>query len=401
MKRNFLIFILLISTTFAICGQTVTDYLLRAKACIESSKYDEAIKILTAVLSTETDYRYFVLRGDAYYASGKFTEAEKDYLSANALVKSSGDYGLSRIYALRGNVKNSLEHLNSNLNSNFRKKEKEIFLDTAFERIENTPEWRQFWKTERYSTAESKLQEVEYYLSAGKKNDAQQIAQELLKEYPSENIAIYAGALVDYSFERYKNVISAMTKVIMKEKDNPDYLELLAKSQMVAGNPAGASVTYSKMIDLEIPDARLYLRRAECYYRTGEYNKSMKDIEYFLDIYPSSREGLRMAGRTAVAMGDNLKGISFFSHNIELNPNDPECFTDRANAYFSAKSWELAEKDYGMALDLKPDLPEVWLNKGIALINLTRIEDACFDFRKAFELGNKQASSWISRYCIH
>ncbi|HCI56415.1 MAG TPA: hypothetical protein DFI01_10915, partial [Bacteroidales bacterium] len=106
----------------------MTDYLLRAKACIESSKYDEAIKILTAVLSTETDYRYFVLRGDAYYASGKFTEAEKDYLSANALVKSSGDYGLSRIYALRGNVKNSLEHLNSNLNSNFRKKEKEIFL---------------------------------------------------------------------------------------------------------------------------------------------------------------------------------------------------------------------------------------------------------------------------------
>jgi len=401
MKRIVFISVLLISTVVYIFGQNSADYLLRAKACIESGKYDEAVKVLTAALSAGTDGRYLVIRGDAFYASGKFNEAENDYLAANAIIKGSGDYGLSRIYALKGDVQNALEHLNSNLNSDFRKKEKEIFLDTAFEKIENTPEWRQFWKTERYSIAGSKLQEVEYYLSAGKKNDAQQTAEELLKEYPSENVAIYAGALVDFSFERYKNVISAMSKLVLTEKGNPDYLELLAKSQMAAGNPAGASITYTKMIDSEILDAKLYLRRAECYYRTGEYNKSMKDIEYFLDIYPSSREGLKMAGHTAVAMGDNLKGISFFSRNIELNPNDPECFTDRANSFFSAKSWALAEKDYGMALDLKPDLPDVWLNKGIALVNLARTEDACFDFRRAYELGNKQASSWIGRYCIH
>jgi len=107
-----------------------------------------------------------------------------------------------------------------------------------------------------------------------------------------------------------------------------------------------------------------------------------------------------MAGKVEAVSGDNLKALEYFSENVKLHPNDPECYNDRANSYFVAKSWDWAIKDYSMSLDLNPGNSEIWLNKGIALKNSGRVEDACHDFRKSLSLGNKRASEHISRNCI-
>jgi Flp pilus assembly protein TadD len=53
-----------------------------------------------------------------------------------------------------------------------------------------------------------------------------------------------------------------------------------------------------------------------------------------------------------------------------------------------------------MALDIQPDHPDVWLSKGIALLNSGKTEDACHDFRRALSLGNKKATGYISGNCI-
>jgi len=382
-------------------AQTSTDYLLKAKALIESGKTNDAIRLLSEAIAKNTDWRYLVFRGDAYLKSGRLSEAEKDYTAANLIEPSSGDFGLARMYALSGNAGKSIAYLESCLNSKHRRSEKEIMLEPAFSKIENTPEWRQFWKTDHYSIAETRIQEIEYYISTGKKTEAQMLASELVKEYPSDNRSLYAKALVDFAFQRYNEAVTALTKLTSAEKDNVKYLTLLARAQMASGNAAGAVLSYSRIIDSGALDAGLFILRAECYLKTGEFEKAMRDISKFLDIYPDNKEALRMAGRTSSAMGDNLRGITFFTKNIEYHPDDPECYIDRANSYFSGKSWELAVNDYSMALDINPAISDAWLNKGIALVNLGKTEDACFDFQKAYALGNKKASPFISRYCIH
>ena len=101
-----------------------------------------------------------------------------------------------------------------------------------------------------------------------------------------------------------------------------------------------------------------------------------------------------------MASGDNLKALSYFSKNLELHPDDPACYTDRANAYFLSKTWDWAIKDYTMALDLNPGNSDVWLSKGISLLNSGKKIDACHDFRRSFSLGNKKAADFISRNCI-
>jgi tetratricopeptide (TPR) repeat protein len=399
MKR-FLILLNLLLFSRVIFPQQPVDYLLRAKAFIESGKNSDAVTLLSDGLLKNQDFRFLLVRADAYMADGDLNNAKADYQSANSLASSSGEFGLARISSLKGDAVGSLKHLENNINSPFRRSEKEIMLDAAFSKIENTPDWRLFWKKDRYSTLESKLSEIEYYVSAGKTEEAVNVLSELTSSYHEDSEVQYAKALVDLSRGNYNDCITLLTKLLGTDKKNERYLRILARAQTSSGNPAGASQTYSSLIDMDIPDAGLIILRAESFNKTGETDKALKDISKYLELYPENKKALSFAGKVEAQSGDNLKALNYFSKNLKLHPDDPECYIDRANSYFVSRTWDSAIGDYSMALDLQPSNSETWLNKGVSLLSTGKTADACHDFRAAMNLGNKKAGGYVSKYCM-
>jgi tetratricopeptide (TPR) repeat protein len=401
MKRV-LVLIGLLAVVGYVPAQQPVNWLLKARAYLDYGKNNEAIATLSEGLAknSSNDYRFYVERAEGYLANGDFTNAMKDCQAANSLAPFSGEYGLSKIFARKGDVQNALNHLEANIGSPFRKSEKEIFLDPSFSSVENTSEWRQFWKKERYGVPEEKISEIEYSINRGKIDDALVTLNELAADYNGSTEFFYAKAMIDISLGKSSESISMMIRLLDSDKKNEKYLRLLAKAQMASMNPSGASQTYSYLIDMGIIDASLYIQRSECYNKTGENDKAIRDISVFLDLYPDNKIALRLAGKTESVSGDNLKALDYFTRNLNLHPGDPDCYIDRANSYFVSGTWNNAINDYSMALDIRPSDQEAWLNKGIALLKEGKAEDACHDFNVALSLGNKKATSYISRYCI-
>jgi tetratricopeptide (TPR) repeat protein len=398
--KKILILTCLVLCTGNIFGQKEFDYILRSKAFIDYNKPDNAIDLLEKAIGETRDSRFYLLRAEAYLLKGDYSGAISDYNEANKINSSSGEFGLSRVYALKGDATTALYHLEENLKSPFKKSEKEILLNKAFMVIENRSEWRQFWKKEWYSSTEKNISEIEYYISAGKLDESKAVLDELKKSYPNSDDFLYAEGLVNLSSGNYSAVINSVSRLLVSDVVNEKYLRLLAKAQIGISNPAGASVTYSQLINTGVADAEILILRADCYRKTGESVKALSDIERYLELYPDNKVAISLAGKVEASSGDNLKAIEYFSKNLKLYPNDPECYIDRANSYFVSKSWNWAIKDYSMSLDLKPGNSEIWLEKGIALLNSGKVEDACHDFRKSLSLGNKRASEYISRSCI-
>ena len=399
MKRKLLI-LAFFFFTMVMAGQNPVDYLMKGKALVEQGKSDDAIIILTKALESFRESQIYLGRAEAFIEKGDYSRAINDFNSANDVAPSSGEYGLARIYGLKGDAATSVYHLESCLRSSYRKSEKDILLDPAFSLIENKPEWRQFWKKEWYSTVEKGISEIEYNISTGNINEAKSILSVLSGNYPENNNNSYAGALISFAEKKYPETISALTSLLAKEPENEKAIRLLAKAQEATGNQAGASSTYTRLLDLGIPDAEILMLRAECYRKTGVLNKAKEDVVKYIDLYPGNKKALSFAGKIESASGDNIKALTYFSENLKLHPNDAECYLDRANAYFISKSWDWAAKDYSMSLDLQPQNSDAWLNKGISLVNSGKREDACFDFRKSFNLGNRKATEYLSRYCI-
>ncbi len=398
--KKILTLVWILGCTFTVYGQQTVDFILRAKAYTEGGKADQAINLLNGAIAKSKDSRLYTERAEAKIIKGDYSEAISDYNEANKITSSSGEYGLSRIYAIKGDAATSLYHLEMNLNSSFRKSEKEIMLDPAFGPVENSSAWRQFWKKEWYSETERSISEIEYYLSAGKIDESKAILSELKKGYQNNDEILYAEALINLSSGKYAEAIKTISGLTALYPENEKYLRILAKAQTGASNPAGASVTYTQIIGMGVADADLLILRADCFRKTGENGKALADLEKYLELYPDNKSAISLAGKVEMVSGDNLKALEYFSRNLKLHPNDPECYIDRANSYFVSKSWDWAIKDYSMSLDLKPENPETWLNKGISLLNTGKVEDACHDFRKSLSLGNKKASEYISRNCI-
>jgi tetratricopeptide (TPR) repeat protein len=399
MKKT-LSLVLIMICTGTVFGQQTVDYILKAKAYTESGKPELAVDLLTSAIAVAKESRLFTERAEANIVKGDYSGAISDYNEANKITPSSGEYGLSRIYALKGDAATALYHLERNLNSSFRKSEKEIMLDPAFGPVENSSGWRLFWKKEWYSITERSISEIEYYTSAGKIDEAKAVLSDLKKSYQINDDILYAEALINLSSGKFTEVVKVVAGLTALNPENEKYLRILAKAQTGASNPAGASVTYTQILSLDIADADLLILRANCYKKTGETDKALTDIGRYLELYPENRTAVSLAGKLEAESGDNLKALEYFSKNLKLHPDDPECYIDRANSYFVSKSWDWAIKDYSMSLDLKPGNPEIWLNKGIALLNSGKVDDACHDFRKSLSLGNKRASDYISRNCI-
>jgi len=381
-------------------AQQDLDVILKAKAYIQAGHPSQAIGILTDAIRLNENSQLFVERGEACLSGKDYSGAIRDFNQANNLTEHSGDYGLARVYAFKGDVNTSLYHLGRHLSSGFRKSEKEVMLEPAFEVLENRSEWRQFWKKDWYSFAEKSVSEIEFLASKGDVEECRSVLSELKKNYPASEEVTYAEAMINLSESKYNEAVSASLRLTAADPGNEKYLRLLAKAQSGQSNPAGASSTYTKLLDNGTADAQLFLLRAECYRKTKETDKALQDIEKYLELYPENKGAISLAGKTEAESGDNLKAIEYFNKNLKLHPNDADCYIDRGNSYFVAKSWEWAVKDYSMSLDLQPGNAETWLNKGVALLSSGNIKDACHDFKRSFNLGNQKASSYISKNCM-
>lgn len=399
MKKILIVLSVILCGSFAF-GQRSSDYIMKARALVATGRSSEAIQVISERLDAEKDYRLFLERAGAKEATGDYSGAISDLNEANKLVPFSGEYALSRIYALKGDAQTSLYHLEQNLSSSFRKGEKDIFLDPAFGSIDSRAEWRNFWKKERYTDAEKKVSEIEYCTSHKRTADAESILQELRSGNPEAPEVIYSEALIRLESGKPADAVKYALQLTTAEPGNEKYLRLLARAQEAASNFAGASGTWSQLLDSGVPDAKILISRAQCYRKTGEHGKALDDINRYLELYPEDREAISFAGKTEAVTGDNLKAIELFSKNLKLHPGDADCYIDRANSYLAAKSYDWAINDYSMSLDIRPDNSDAWLNKGMALLGKGQVNDACHDFRRALGLGNKRASEYISRNCI-
>jgi tetratricopeptide (TPR) repeat protein len=383
-----------------VSGQKPSDFLMKGKSLIEAGKTDDAIHFLSGAMENAPESSLYLLRAEAFIKNGQYSQAIGDFNSANKLSASSGEYGLARIYAMKGDAATAMYHLERCLNSSFRRSEKEILLDPAFTIIERQPEWREFWKGDWYGIPEKALSEIEYLVNKGNNNDARTILKELSANYPFSFETGYARALISFAEKKYSESLKDLSSMLDMEPENPKCLSLLSMVQEATGNSAGASSTYSRLLETGVPDADLLMLRAESYRKTGETVKALDDVKRYLYLYPGNKNALSLAGKLESVAGDNIKALAYFSENLRLHPNDAECYIDRANSYFISRSWDLAIKDYSMSLDLQPGNSDAWLNKGIANLNSGRKTDACYDFMKSFNLGNKKATDYIGRYCI-
>ena len=243
-------------------------------------------------------------------------------------------------------------------------------------------------------------------------------------------ISAFEKNAVDYDRFQYYN--AAINEI--NERNNYDPLFSISNK-----SNAGYSNVFENFIlffneKIQIQqNSHNYLNRGIFYSLTGNYNKSLDDLNRSIEMndkqsigyfvrancrYKMLEEIELLAGTSAeisVKIGERNPGTNAFSaepaaldykHILEdyeitlfLNPNFFFGYFNRAFIKIRLGEYKSAMEDLNRAIELEPEFAEAYFNRGLTKIYMDDPEGGALDLSRAGELGIYGAYNVIKRYC--
>lgn len=95
--------------------------------------------------------------------------------------------------------------------------------------------------------------------------------------------------------------------------------------------------------------------------------------------------------------GDFATAEGYWTQLIELLPDNPVGWSNRGNSKVSQNKLEDAIADFERAIELAPNAPDPYLNRGAALEGLGRYSDAIADYNRVLEIDPSDPAAYNNR----
>jgi tetratricopeptide (TPR) repeat protein len=198
------------------------------------------------------------------------------------------------------------------------------------------------------------------------------------------------------------------------------------------GNIKDAIREFSRAIAIKPDYIEAYMGRAKCKVKLGQNEAALSDYEQILKINPKETEAYKNRGIIKNSIKDYQGALSEYNKGLKIDPENFELFMYRglAKADMDEKKgalqdlkkavsisnnymalYELAEteyrfgdnesalSDYTKAINEKPDYAVLYFKRGNLKSETGDKEGACSDWKKAGQLGNKDARDKIKKLC--
>ncbi|MCA1756546.1 MAG: tetratricopeptide repeat protein [Bacteroidales bacterium] len=379
-------------------SQEIDNYLLKVKSLLDRGMYGSVIEV--AESGDRDDYRAILMCGEAALRGEDYSLALGYFVKADRLMDGSGQLGLARVYAAKGDPETAVYHLEQHLSSSCRRPERELMMDQFFLRIDESRPWVRLWHKEWYNSLEKGVEEVEYLVSRGRLTEAADVALSFKGLYSDDPAVDYINGVLAFSAGNYDEASSFLRESLNSDKGKFRVWSLYIKSLGMKGDYPGVIRASGEAASLFPDNLEFRISLAGGLKMTGDSDRAYKISTDLLQYYPENKDLLSMAASLAGSSGNYPDALRYLSRNIDNNRGDAAAFAERGDLYLKSGSYEFAGSDYSMSLDLDPLNGDVWYNKALVLIYEKRIDEACHDLKMALRYGNRKASALINRHCM-
>ena len=398
--RLFIIIFSLLTIQLTVKAQSDPDAFLRGEALMQEKLPEQAIDAFTkSIHKGNRDAQIYLSRGKAYMANKQYTLAIEDFQKADSLKENIASYELSRAYALSGNKEKAVEVIKNHLGSSYRLPASVIKLDPAFASLERNREWLHVWDSTWYSPEEESAARINYLLNSKRYIDAIELAGKEIEKNPSKHIFYYLRGKAFQEYGNPDNALKDYSTAIDKFARKADYYVARASVYRNDHKYEEAAEDMKRAVQLRAEDPSLLKILAVDYINAGNKDDGVEAMNKYAALFRENTEAVYQAGMINYEAGNYVKALEFFNQNLKNNQTDPRFFKARGDTYYQTKLFKYAIRDYGMALDLNPDLTDVWYMKGQARYQAGDHEGACIDWSRARRQGDVRAAEKLKQYC--
>lgn len=154
--------------------------------------------------------------------------------------------------------------------------------------------------------------------------------------------------------------------------------------------------SFSKSLDFEPSDAKLWNSRGGAYFLSKDYGNALKDFDKAIELDAS--KAMFYSNRASVKMGlnDVAAALKDLDEALKLNDADPLVYYTRGNAYSRLSKFDEALKDYDRAISLKPKSP-YYYGRGRIYLVLGKYDLAIKDNTDAIALDPTNINALYNR----
>lgn len=384
-----------------ISGQTGSENFLRARSLMLTNSFDSARYYLDRALKESPDnINYIYNKGICNFELKRYDKAIADFLFVNKRRTGMASLMLAKTESRLNRDELAIKYLRDHLGSQYKIPEKDILLDNDFARLESGAAWKALWREkEWYSPADRDLQEIIYMKSRGEYLEVINRLNALDQKRYKRSLVHQHLAETYLALGNKKAAAEALDRSLSADTRNTESLKLRIDLFISGGNLENAGRDCERLLWQAPDEFEHYLVSARIQSLLGEYEKSLRSVNYYLFFYPDSAKAYNELGLVHYNNGKHLDAIKAYNKALALDEGKASYFFNRGRTYAATKTNVYASRDFSMALDLDPADPEIWFMKGLTDLELGNRGSACFSFKKAAQFGKYEAREYIRRIC--
>ena len=233
--------------------------------------------------------------------------------------------------------------------------------------------------------------------------------------------AYYYRSLLKHQlgFQRDSSMLDINTAIALA----PDNPKLYARRAFIKANTfdlvadkinhEDAIADLDKAIELDPNDPQFYRQRGFSKSQLGATLAAAEDFDRAIKLDPSNADNYNERGLIRLKVEDFKGAVQDFSKAIEIEDDLEYLYRNRGLARYNSRDGFGAIKDYSQAIELiseelrvnkfndayKFKLTNAYLMRGASFISMRKNYEACADFSKAYELGERRAINYLKKYC--
>lgn len=369
------------------------DYLawVKALAAVKEAKPDTAAHYFAEAIRLKPGKSEYLSSYASFLAdSDSVDKAIEYYLIAIQRGDKTAGLQLAKCYGSKRQTEKVLEYLEQYLKLPNKLPAAQIRFNSHFTYLENSSEWIDFWKTEWYKGHEQLLSDMAFTARTSPPTQALNELNKTINKNPK------MGGLFALRGQVYKKInqpdaaISDYKKAL-ERTSSTTYLLELARLQLENGQTSEAIKNYQKIIDKQPEIFEAWLPYIGLLIDAKQHSKAQDYLNWYLAFFPNEAEAKYMQARINFAMGNYTSVLLDLAKPIEYNPNQTHYRELRVQAYEKMQLWQTATSDYNVLINLTPENAVYWLNRGKCYHAINNSAKACLNWKRAGELGNKEA----------
>ena len=171
----------------------------------------------------------------------------------------------------------------------------------------------------------------------------------------------------------------------------------IAKKKMVKKKVAAKTKKKKKAEAKQPAD---WNKRALALWKDGKFTNPQRAVNYLGKAIQKNPDFPQAYNNRANAYRDLKQysnAIKDYNTAIRLNPEFGKAYNNRGNVHFEQKNYPQAVRDYTKSISLNPAYDLAYLNRGLAYQQMNRPHQACPDFKRACELGDCDGMDWAKQ----